>query len=583
MNQARQGQQVELNLGVEIGAKGQKGSDAAKTQHLARALGGKALKESFTLNFESLFLDMFTEVPGKPAVKPAEPTRVQDAYPVARREDAPAPVARIEAPAPAREVAPAQAQAPKNEAPAQAEARDDRPVEAAQDGGPQAEAKVAERPAEAAKDGDGAVVTHVKMVKIELTAHLQKALSAEEIAAVGEKLREIATDEKLEPAEMYAGMLEVVASLLSPKAEPTPVVLEAAAEVVSEPQGEEMSAFQKFLRRFAAELKQALPEAKIEAVAEKPVDVAPALQQRVDETLQKLVAKMDRRLTAEDRAQVAELVQKLQAEQNLVPETKIEAKVEAPRAVEVRREAVRIQALEVRSDEGQKMAVRYEAAAESVVVDLAKLRKQSGSTPVATASTAAIGGVEASGRAGRSDGQGQAQWQNSYNNNAAMRNADRAQSSERAERPRPLPQAPVFDQIVQSARILVTEGKSEAVIRLRPQELGQVEMKVTVEDNKVTVKFTAENQAVRAAITENIAELKKSLSELGLDVENVLVNLAGQFQNGEQPEEQEQGAPQSGRRRGRGGVDEIDADAEEFSEVLPAVTVADGSTVRYVA
>lgn len=579
-----QRQLAELNVGVEVGNKGQKGAEVNKAAQMARSLGGKALKESFTLNFESLFLDMFTELPvAKQTVKAPE------------ERPLPAQAPPLQAPATHSSAAPraestvsavsVQAERPEVRAEQVTPARSqEEPQDAAGDEAPRVVVSRGEK-ADAAADAKApeAVVTHVKMVKIELHAQLQKTLTPDKVKEIGDQVREIVTDENLEPAEMYAGVLEIVAGLLSPRAVVDAPAIEAAAEIVQEPRGEDQAAFQKFLRRFAFELKQALPDAKVEQAKEAPIEVPARIQNQVDEALAKLVAKLDRKLTAEDRAQVAELVKQIQSEQAGAAEPKPEIKVESPRTVEIRREVARIQALEFKSEEGLKTAVRVEAASEAVVVDIGKLRRQANPNAVNPASGAGgVTAIEGASRSARSDGQAQTAWQNSYNQNAATRNADRPESARRADRPRPAQHPPVFDQIVQSARILVTEGKSEAVIRLRPQELGQVEMKVTVEENKVTVKFTAENPAVRAAITENIAELKKTLTELGLDVENVLVSLAGQFQNGDQ-QEAEQQAPQSARRRARGGVESTEEDGEEFSEVFPAAAVADGSTVRYVA
>ncbi len=584
MNQQRQ--QVEVNVGVDVGAKGQKGSEAQKTQHLARALGGKALKESFSLNFESLFLDMFTEVPVKASTKAPEPTRSMiDVAPLPARAEAPqaAPKAYADAPAPQAAVEPAPV---RNDQPAPARNQEVKPVERQEvaTSGEEAPAETTAALVEAPK-GE-MVVTHVKMVKIELHAHLQKALSAEEVQEVGDKLKKLVSDEDLEPAELYAGVLEIVAGLLNPSQPVDAPQIAEAAEVVPEQEGEELPAFQKFLRRFMVEVQEALPEGQVEQVSGAAIETPASIQQQVDEALSKLVAKMDRRLTPEDRRDVAELIQKLQADAVAAPEEKKAVAVEAPRTIEFKREAVRVQALDVKTDDGQKTSIRMEAVAESVVVDISRLKNRANqNTPLPTAGSGAVAGIEGAAKAGRPDGQSQTSWQNSYSQNSALRNAERTQAPARSEAPRPVQHPPVFDQIVQSARILVTEGKSEAVIKLNPEQLGKVEMKVTVEDGKVSVKFTAENQAVRAAITENLQELRKSLAELGLDVENVLVALAGQFQNGEQQEEERQAEANAGRRRGGvGGVDDADDEADEFAgAVTHAVAVADGSTVRYVA
>lgn len=583
-------QQVEVNVGVENGAKkGQKGGDASKAGILARSLGGRALKESFSLNFESLFLDMFTSVPAPKIEKPVEAPRsnaierpvaatsLTDVSRPARVE--PSVNALADASRPAETTTRREASLEKREA----EANSTRQIEDASDERQTSAIDEVKDVSDAVSKHE-AVVTHVKIVKIELQAQLQHALSTSEINTFKEKLGELIKEKDLKPEDIYANALQLVAGLLHPaKAIDQPKLAEAA-EIVPQAATDEGAAFKKFLKKFVVELKHALSDAKIADAATPEATVSPAIQEKVDETLSKLVAKMDRKLTAEDRRQVAEIVKRLESETARPAEVGVERPAEAPKAVAVRHESVRLATPEMKSDDGQKVSLRIDTANEAAAaLDMGRAKGRAGNNAVTSAggATTGAGAIEGASRSSRGpENQSQSFWQNSYNQNAANRGAERTNGTARNEAPRQAPPPPVFDQIVQSARIFLSEGKSEAVIKLNPEQLGKVEMKVTIEDGKVTVKFTAENQAVRAAIADNIQDLKRNLSELGLEVENVLVQLAGQFTNGENQEEERQQQAQP-RRHGR--LDTSFDDVLDSEDGVTPIAVADGSTVRYVA
>lgn len=559
-------QHIEVN--VEVAKKDVKADKNGQKGAVNKFLTATKLRESFNLNFESMFLDMFTEVPVSRAERPEAPRAV---------ERTAAPVQENSRPA-------AQAAAARViEAPRNAEAA---PVERSESETAN-ETKTVVNDAQAAKghecaadktrkDGtevDGKnqtenVSAQLKMVRVELKAQLEKTLTSEQKSDLKKKIEDLLEDESLSMSELLAGVMNVVAELIGP----IESVDVAAVEVDDLMAGDA----KKFLKKLLHEISKALaPEEETKAVASEEAP-APQVEARVENALTKLVAKMDHKITDADR----------EAAKNLTrPEEKIEVKpledrsersVEAPRRTrETVRETARVDAPKIAEDESGK-ANRPQAGTE-VELAAAALRartRPSASQAVSAAPAAAVGGVTEAARSNRSEGSQQQNWQSSYNQNSSTKFSERAQEARRSEASRPA-QNPIFDQIIQNAKITVAGGKSEATIKLNPDFLGKVEMKIVVEDGKVNVKFTAENTVVQNAIVENINDLKKNLIDAGLDVQNVLVMLADQnmdMEGQEQSEQQEQNTP-----RYRASLE-----GDEFLDAIDA-EINDGSTVRYLA
>ena len=106
-------------------------------------------------------------------------------------------------------------------------------------------------------------------------------------------------------------------------------------------------------------------------------------------------------------------------------------------------------------------------------------------------------------------------------------------------------------QIVRAMRVQAGNGISEAVIRLRPEHLGEVRISLTVERGGVTAVLHAERADVRAHILAHADSLKESLASLGLRLDNLVVREDGRkSDDGQQAREQHAGeqAPRRYRR-----------------------------------
>ncbi len=95
----------------------------------------------------------------------------------------------------------------------------------------------------------------------------------------------------------------------------------------------------------------------------------------------------------------------------------------------------------------------------------------------------------------------------------------------------------IFDQvkaaIVKSNTIVGSDDHSEMIIRLKPEELGKVELKIEVHNDNVIARFNVASQVVKEAIESNLQDLRNSLkdkgfSEMSFDVD---VNQGGDGQS----------------------------------------------------
>jgi flagellar hook-length control protein FliK len=98
----------------------------------------------------------------------------------------------------------------------------------------------------------------------------------------------------------------------------------------------------------------------------------------------------------------------------------------------------------------------------------------------------------------------------------------------------------IASQIVDQARLVTGQKNTEMIIQLKPEHLGELTLKVTVEGGVVSASFHSNNSEVRNVIEASLPQLKQDLSNQGLKIENVGVyaGLGDFFSNGQQRESQ---------------------------------------------
>jgi flagellar hook-length control protein FliK len=93
----------------------------------------------------------------------------------------------------------------------------------------------------------------------------------------------------------------------------------------------------------------------------------------------------------------------------------------------------------------------------------------------------------------------------------------------------------VGSQIVDQARLISGQKNTEMIIQLKPEHLGELTLKVTVESGVVSASFHSNNSEVRNIIEASLPQLKQELSNQGLKIDNVDVyaGLGDFFSNGQ--------------------------------------------------
>lgn len=114
----------------------------------------------------------------------------------------------------------------------------------------------------------------------------------------------------------------------------------------------------------------------------------------------------------------------------------------------------------------------------------------------------------------------------------------------------------VVRQIVEQARLLRMPEQTEMVIRLKPEHLGELTLKVSVAaSGAVNAAFHTDNAAVRAIIETSMIQLKQELQAQGLKVDNVGVYAGlndSSLMNGQQQDANAYYAQQGNERSSQG-------------------------------
>lgn len=120
-------------------------------------------------------------------------------------------------------------------------------------------------------------------------------------------------------------------------------------------------------------------------------------------------------------------------------------------------------------------------------------------------------------------------------------------------------------QIVDQARLIRRAEDTQMVIKLNPEHLGELTLKVSVTQNgSVNASFHSDNAQVRAVIENSLVQLRQELNNQGLKVDSVEV-YAG-LADGQLPQEQGQQAWQNQQGGNAHRIQNITMDADSYSE-----------------
>lgn len=145
----------------------------------------------------------------------------------------------------------------------------------------------------------------------------------------------------------------------------------------------------------------------------------------------------------------------------------------------------------------------------------------------------------------------------------------------------------VLNQITDSIKADITAETSEISLRLHPESLGTVSVKVSANHEGIlTAQFTAQNESVKAVIESQAIVLKQSLEEKGVTVEAVEVTVQShEFERNLSDSNRGNNNGNGSKRRGlrRINLDETEETNENDEKLVREMMAQNGSTVDYSA
>jgi flagellar hook-length control protein FliK len=120
----------------------------------------------------------------------------------------------------------------------------------------------------------------------------------------------------------------------------------------------------------------------------------------------------------------------------------------------------------------------------------------------------------------------------------------------------------VINQVLRGAFMTTTGDVSTVRLRLVPETLGDISVKLTIDGSNVSAQVMAQTPAAHDALVAGQQQLTRSLADAGLKLTSFNVDLAGGFASFQQ--QQQQQSSQQGQSQGRslllGGVDTTESD-----------------------
>ncbi|MBQ8821337.1 MAG: flagellar hook-length control protein FliK [Lachnospiraceae bacterium] len=147
----------------------------------------------------------------------------------------------------------------------------------------------------------------------------------------------------------------------------------------------------------------------------------------------------------------------------------------------------------------------------------------------------------------------------------------------------------IMDQIMERMNIRLNAEETSLEMQLHPEELGNLHITISAKEGVMTAQFTAESEAVRAVLENQIMQLQSKLDQQNIKVEAIEISVAthGFEQNLEQGrgnensyQEEEKKSPM--RRIDLSSLDAVDELPEE-DQVVADMMQLHGNRVDYMA
>lgn len=86
-------------------------------------------------------------------------------------------------------------------------------------------------------------------------------------------------------------------------------------------------------------------------------------------------------------------------------------------------------------------------------------------------------------------------------------------------------QTRIFPKLNEQIQALVQEDRSEVRIQLKPEHLGEMKIKLSMERGVMVAEFTVESQAVKEILASQLPQLQTALQDQGTNVADMMVNI----------------------------------------------------------
>lgn len=141
--------------------------------------------------------------------------------------------------------------------------------------------------------------------------------------------------------------------------------------------------------------------------------------------------------------------------------------------------------------------------------------------------------------------------------------------------PQPLAEYDIPGQIVEQAHLIKGTEDTQMVIKLKPEHLGELTLKVTVENGTVSASFHSDNSQVRGLLETTMTQLKQELTSQGIKVDTVGVyGGLGKFLSDGQSQPGQQG--QNSRFKNRKiNVDDFEDEVDKVGGLMSASGITD--------
>lgn len=140
----------------------------------------------------------------------------------------------------------------------------------------------------------------------------------------------------------------------------------------------------------------------------------------------------------------------------------------------------------------------------------------------------------------------------------------------------------VINQMIDSIKLNATADTTQMEIQLTPENLGKINLTVAAKDGVITASIITANETVKAIVESQLVQLKETMNNQGLKVEDVEVTVANQaFDQNAENSGGDNGAQSRNTHRRFRSVEEISRnDTEPEDSIVNQMMEADGNSVN---